>query len=135
MPFTFLEHTADIKFRASGKTIDEVFRACTRALSVCIAGDNKIKRAKKKKIFIEASDNEGLLYKFLDELIYLLDAEGFAAADANISIKDCRLKAIVYGDNASNYKNLSHVKAATYAEMKVKHLKDKSWEAVVVMDV
>ena len=135
MKFEFLEHTADIKFHAQGKTIEEVFCASAQALSVCIAGDNKIKKAKKKKIIIEAGDNEGLLYKFLDELIYLLDAERFVIADVDISIKNYRLKAVVYGDNASNYKNLSHVKAATYAEMKVKQLKDKSWEAVVVMDV
>ena len=76
-----------------------------------------------------------MLYSFLDELIYLLDAKNFIVAKVKVKIKNNNLEAEVYGDNASKYKDLDHIKAATYSEMYIKQKKDKTWEAQVVLDV
>ena len=86
-------------------------------------------------IKIKGKDNEEILYKFIDELIYLLDAKNFIVAKVKVKIKNNNLEAEVYGDNASKYKDLDHIKAATYSEMYIKQKKDKTWEAQVVLDV
>ena len=135
MKFTFLEHTADIKFKAFGKTLNDVFESCALAFSDYVSRGSKIRAVKKKTIRLEGKDNESLLYQFMDELVYLIDAEGFVVSDAEVKVKDMKLEAVVYGDKVGNYKELDHVKAATYAEMHVKPLKNGLWEAQVVLDV
>jgi len=131
--FKFLEHTADIKIRAQGKTINEVFENCALAISNFLSRGKPVKTKIKKKIKVEGTDNESLLYAFLDELIFLLDAENFVVAKASVKIKGGKLEAALTGDKARNY-DLDHIKAATYAEMYVKKTKS-GFEAQFVMDV
>ena len=134
--FEFLPHTGDIKFRVYGKTLAEIFENSALAVSNFIARGKKINPRKKKSVSLISSstDLNLLLYKFLDELIFFLDAENFIAAKAKVTIKNSHLKAVVYGDKASDYKDLDHIKAATYSEMYIKKIKN-GWEAQAVMDV
>ena len=133
--FEFLEHTADIKIRVYGKTLGEIFENIVLALSSYIAKDKKIRSKIKKKIIIESKNNEELVYLFIDELLFLLDAENFISCKASVKVKDGKIEAFLEGDDTRKYKGLNHVKAATYAEMYVKQLKNKSWEAQFVIDV
>ena len=138
--FEFIEHTADIKFRVFGKTINEIFENSALAISEILSKGNKIKKIKNKSFELSGKDFEELLYNFIEELIYLLDAEYFIVSNAKVEIKNKKLKAIIYGDNSRKYEGLDHIKAATYAEMYVKETKEKgknkkSWEAQVVVDV
>ena len=132
--FKFLEHTADIKFVAYGASLEKVFRSCALALAHYVTGGKKVAEKKRKKILIRRDNPEALLYNFLDELLYLLDAEGFVVSDVDVSIKGDALEAIVLGDDSKHYNHLSHIKAATYAEMYIKK-KKTGWEAQVVLDV
>lgn len=133
--FKFLEHTADVKFVLRGRKIEDIFSNCAEAISSIISRGVKIKDIRKKKISITGKDYESIMYKFIDELIYLLDAEGFLVSRAKIKLKDNILTAELYGDDSSKYNDLDSIKAATYAEMYVKQKKDKTWEAQVVVDV
>ena len=85
------------------------------------------------RIEVEGQDYESLLYAFLDELLYFLDAEHFVTARATVEVEGTKACAMLYGDDAGEYK-LKHVKAATYAEMYVKETL-RGWEAQVVLDV
>ena len=132
--FEFLEHTADIKIKIYGKNVCQIFENSALAFSNYIARGGKIKSKVEKEIQIQGTDIEQLLYKFLDELIYLLDADKFVVSKAKVQIVDNKLTALLEGDSALNYKDLDHVKAATYAEMYIKQ-DLKGWEAQVVLDV
>jgi SHS2 domain-containing protein len=139
--FEFLEHTADIKFRAYGKSISDAFENSASALVSYLAGDEKIASKKRKTINVHGNDYESLLYNFLDELLYLLDSEGFVVSKSEIKINKFNLEAKLYGDSAKNY-SLDHIKAATYAEMYVKKVKPKQknkgnerWKIQAVLDV
>ncbi|MEK6913262.1 MAG: archease [Nanoarchaeota archaeon] len=133
--FKFLEHTADVKFQAFGKNVEEVFENSALALKETICGKIKIKGIKEKKIIVEGKDFESLLYNFLEEIIYLLDAEDFLIKEIkSTKIDGFKLKATIIGDKASNYKFTNNVKAVTYNEMFVKK-NWKKWTAQVVIDV
>jgi SHS2 domain-containing protein len=133
--FKFFEHTADVKFQAFGKNAEKAFANSALALKETICGKIKIKEAKEKSIIAEGNDFESLLYNFLEEIIYLLDAENFLIAKVkSIEIKEFKLKAVIMGDRASNYKFTNNVKAVTYNEMFVKE-KNKDWTVQVVIDV
>ncbi len=134
MKYKFLPHTADVKFKAFGKTLNQAFENAALAFSETIAKGDKIKNTKTKEIEVQGQDKENLFYNFLEELIYLFDAENFVTKNAKVSIKENKLKAKLQGDDAKNYKNLDHVKAMTYAEMKIKKT-THGWEVQAVLDV
>ena len=134
--FKFLPHTADIKFRVFGKNLGEIFENSALAVSEFLSRGQKIKAKRKKSISLvsSSSDLNLLFYKFLDDLVFFLDAENFLIAKAKVTVKNGHLKATLYGDKASDYKDLDHIKAATYSEMYIKKIKN-SWEGQAVMDV
>lgn len=138
MKFKFLPHTADIKFQAFGKSLDEVFKNCALATAVSMSSE-KVKKNITKKIKVNGNNKESLLYSFLDEIVYLFDAENFLLSDVKkIKITEKKgkliLNAELIGDNSKNYEIKEHIKSVTYHDMFVK--KDKSkWVAQVVVDV
>jgi len=134
MKFEFLEHTADVKFRAFGKDLNEAFESSALAFSEIVAKGQKVKSVRKKNIEIEAEDKKSLLYSFLDELVFLFDAEGFLVCSGEIKIDGNSLSAELSGDDSKNYSGLEHVKAATYADMEV-YEKNKMWIVQAVLDV
>lgn len=135
MKFEFLEHTSEVKFRAYGKDLQEVFSNVVLAFSDFVSKGKGIKSRKAKVVEVFGENKENLLYKFLEELIYLLDVENFVVAKAEIFFRGNNLKAEIYGDDAKNYKGLDYVKAATYSEMKIVEKTREDWIAEVVIDV
>ena len=132
--FEFLEHTADIKFQAFGKTREEVFINCALALSNVLY-DRKIREKKTYKIKAQGDDNESLLYNFLEELLFLFDTENFLLSSVKeIKIKDNKITAKLTGDNSEKYEIKTYIKSPTYNDMFIKK-EGGWWVAQVVMDV
>ncbi|MCX6746547.1 MAG: archease [Candidatus Pacearchaeota archaeon] len=133
--FKFLEHTADIKFKVFGKTVEDIFKNSALALREAICDKIKVKLKKEKTIKVGGQDYESLLYKFLEEILYLLDAEDFLIGKVKeIKINGFKLNAVLIGDKASNYKFTNSVKAITYNDMFLKREKG-DWIAEFVLDV
>ena len=127
MAYKFLEHTADVKFLAEGKTLEQAFKESAKALQKTMTKGTKIKDKIEKTIKIDAEDNESLVRAFLEEFLYLLDAEDFIFSKiTEIVITGFKLQAKIKGDKASNYKISNEVKAITYNDMFVK--KNKNWK-------
>ena len=135
MKYEFLEHTADVKFRAYGLTLEEAFANIILAFSEFVSRGSEIKPRKGKVVNVSGNDRESLLYNFIDELIYLLDAGKFVVVRGEVFFRGNNLRAELFGDDASNYSGLEHVKAATYAEMKIEQDVNGKWTVQVVMDV
>ncbi len=135
MKYKFLEHTADIKFRAFGKNLEEVFENSAYALTKVIC-DDKIKGGKILKIKVKGKDFENLLYEFLEEILFLFETKNFLLSKIKkIKIdKNKNLTAEFSGDDSENYQLHAHVKAATYNEMFVKKI-GKKFVSQVVVDV
>ena len=125
--YAFLEHTADAKFQAFGKTLEEAFRNAALATASLMWNWEKIEKKIKYRVKIKGRDCKQLLCGFLEEIIYLLDTKGFLLrAVENLKIDkrgDCYLlKAIFKGDNYSDrYEIYGDVKAITYNEMMIEN--------------
>ncbi len=132
-PFEFLDHTADIKLQIHGKALPEIFKHTALAVSYYLTGGKKVRPRLITQISVAGQDQEEMLYAFVDELIYLLDAEKFLVAKADVIIEGKTLYAIVYGDAAERYE-IKHIKAATYAEMSIRQ-DLRGWNATIVLDV
>lgn len=129
--FEFFEHTADVKFRAYGKDLEEAFSNAALATFQVMTDIAKVKEVEEKEIFVKSSSNQALLFDFIDELIFLLDTEGFLLSKVlKLTITNDELHAVIIGDNADNYEVHTYVKAPTYNEMEIN--KDPIWVQVVL---
>lgn len=135
MKYKFLSHTADVKFRAYGKTLNSAFENSALAMFKTMYPE-KVKNKIEKKIKVKGKDFESLLYNFLEELLILLDSKDFFLSKVKVKIdkKTFSLEAIVYGDSTKNYEISLQVKAITYNEMVIKQI-DGEYVCQVVLDV
>jgi SHS2 domain-containing protein len=137
--FRFLEHTADAKFQAYGRTLEEAFANAALATASLMWDTGSIARNIRVPVRARGGDLEQLLVRFLGEIIYLVESRFFLLASAEeISIErrgaDYELKAVFWGDtNSEKYQTHGGVKATTYNEMKI--LKNDRTTIQVVVDV
>jgi len=135
--FKFLEHTADAKFQAYGKNMEEAFSNAALAMFSIITDTKKIKKNIKKGIEAKGHDLKSLLYNFLEELLFLIDTENFLlnhVEEIVIHEKEGKyfLEAIAIGDKADNYETNGDIKAVTYNEMEIKEEKGKVMVQIVL---
>ncbi|MBS3143839.1 archease [Candidatus Woesearchaeota archaeon] len=132
MRYEYLEHTADIKFQAFGKTMKEAFSNSAYAMMNVIF-EEKVREKIIKKIKINGIDEKSLLYNFLEEILFLLNTEFFLLSRIKkIEIKSKELTAELTGDNSKEYKLGLDIKAVTYNDMFIKKEKDKFTIQVVI---
>lgn len=139
MTYHFLDHTADVKFAVEAEKLEDAFIESSKALREAICGNITILEQETKKIEIQGTNLENLLYKFLEEFLVLLDSEDFllsTISSLTIDKETFKLTATLTGDKADHYKFTNDVKAVTYSEMFVKFNEEKNiWQTQVVLDV
>lgn len=120
-PYEFLPHTADVRIKAYGKTLEEAFANCAYAATDVVTDHSKIEDVVEKFITVEAENLEALLYDFIEQFLVLIDSEGFLLHEIKeVEIDDNSLTAHLIGDvNPEKYEINTHVKAMTYQEMKI----------------
>lgn len=143
MPYRFLEDVAiaDVALEAEGRTLVELFGQAALALTnTMVKNPEKIEQAVSRAFDIKAEDREMLLFNFLQELIFLKDAELllFNRFDLRISQRDSAwiLEATVKGEKIApeRHELLADVKAVSFHKFSV--LKTaRGWKASVILDV
>ncbi len=123
--YEFLDHTADAKFLAYGKDLEDAFKSCALATTVIMTDIDKVEKKIEKKIEVTSNKKRSLLYDFLEELIFYLDTEGFLLAEVKeLQIKKNNetysLSATILGDSSDKYEILTAIKAVTYSDMFIK---------------
>lgn len=140
MKYEFLDHTADVKFKAYGKTLEEAFENAALATFSIMTDIGVVKEVKEFEVNIKSTSYEALLYDFLDELIYLLDTESFLlkyVKSLSIDSDSLQLRAVLVGDcqdKIEDYEVHTFVKAVTYNDMYIKKV-DDGYELQVVHDI
>ena len=97
MPYKFLENLtlADVAFEARGKTLEGLFISTAQALAVTqVKSLRSIKPLIKKEIFISAIELEELLFKFLDELVFLKDKDLLIFSKFKLKIEKIQKKVL-----------------------------------------
>ncbi|NIM90796.1 MAG: protein archease [Candidatus Aminicenantes bacterium] len=137
--YEFIAHTADAKFRAFGRDLEEAFSNAALATASLMWDWKKVEKGTRCEIKVEGKDLKQLLCSFLEEIIYLLDSEMFLLGSVDkVKIKKkgnhFTLEALFKGDKYSDkYKIFGEVKAITYNEMEIKE--DRPVTLQVVVDV
>jgi SHS2 domain-containing protein len=134
--FELLEHTADIGVIAYGDNLKQLFANAARGLFSLIINLESISDSVKRKVRVTALNREGLLFEWLNELIYLFDRYNIVFNKFEIiRISDTELQAIVYGEkvNPSRHSIKQGVKAATYHMLKIED--NNGFKAQVLFDI
>lgn len=140
MPYEFLQERAiaDVAFRASGKTIQELFQNCAEAVINCLAEPKSVDAAKEITIEKQEDTIERLLFELLEEIIYLKDKDAIVFHDVTVEVDEeqKKAKATLHGDDIKPKKQdlLHDVKAVTMHYWRVEQT-DDGWEATVTLDI
>lgn len=137
--YKFLKHTADAKFQAFGKSLEEAFGNAALATASLMWEWETIDNKLKCPVEIAGKDLKQLLAVFLEEILYLWDVEGFLLGKVeglSIYYKEgsYTLRVVFLGDrNKGNYQIFGDVKAITYNEMEI--LEKNGFRIQVVVDI
>ncbi len=134
--FEIIDHTADVGIIAYGSSAEEVFVNAAYGMFNIIAELAEVGETIQRDIVAEASDLEELLVTWLNELLYLFDAEKLIFKRFEIkNLEREKLYATAYGEKVdpSRHKLKTEVKAATYHLLKLERNDD--FKAQVIFDI
>ena len=120
--FEILDHTADTGIIAYGIDLKKAFENAALGMFSIITDLDGIDTKQKTRISITSSDRYSLLIGWLNELIYLFDAQNLIFNKFDIiNLDDTSLAAIVFGEKVdhSRHEIRTGIKAATYHLLKI----------------
>ena len=133
--FEFIEHTADTGLVAYGDTLAEAFANAAYGMFSIIADLKDVKEIESRRVMVSETDMEGLLFSWLNDLIYLFDVEAILFNRFEIAeFTEGRMEAVCHGEkyDASRHRLKTEVKSATYHMLEV----DKKKNTVrVIFDI
>ncbi|MGD9153157.1 MAG: archease [Gammaproteobacteria bacterium] len=130
--YEYLEHPADLKVRAFGKTLPKLFINAACAITNFLYEVEETQVTKTEKVQVEANNLEDLFINWLTEILYLSDTNHLACVNFEIESFDEKRLVIDVGMISAAAKD--DIKAITYSELRVKKNND-IWEAVFVCDL
>ncbi len=148
--YQILEHTADLRIRAFGRTLEEFFGNALKGMMKYVKKDSKfqipISKQVRRVVKISSPDWNALLVDFLSEALTLADinrevyreaefvnfprpvADGVQKKEAGFF-----LEARLLGEKIGRFDK--DIKAVTYHRLDIRKNKEGLWEATIVFDI
>ncbi|MFZ3146787.1 MAG: archease [Methanothrix sp.] len=141
IPFEYLEHTADVKFRAYGTTPDQMLSNAAAALFGAMISPEQVKAKELWQVELEAEDLEDLAYQWLSEIVFLFETESAVFSRFQVALEEIedgkgwKLRAEIGGErmDPERHSFLAEVKAVTRHKFAIE--KNERWCIQVVLDV
>ena len=141
MGYRFLSDvtSADIALKVEGRTKSDLFKSAAIAVMKVQIDDSKLSNRLKKEISLSCKNLDCLLFRFLNEIIFLKDSERFVFGKINLKIVENRdgyaLSAILHGETISGkHKQMVDVKGVSLHKFNVRKYRGKYY-ATIVLDV
>jgi SHS2 domain-containing protein len=137
MHFEYLDHPADIGFRAWGNTVEELFANCAHALQSLILDPEQITGLDTCVLEASGADQESLLVNWLNEVLFYIDTRRLAFSAFQIRFTspfaiECKAQGEMR-DTAKHPVRL-FVKAVTYHQLRISNDREQL-QAEVYVDV
>lgn len=137
-----LDHTADVQLHSWGRDLNESFEQCAMAMFGYMTELDTVEVLEKHQIEAESDDLEGLLFRFLDELLFLFSAEPYIICKkvviTEMDLENYRIKCDCYGESFDLKKHPqgTEVKAITYSAMQIVEKPDNNRvDVFVIIDI
>lgn len=133
--FELLPHTADIKIRAYGKTLEELFRNAMHGMfESCAPLRQSSTEHRKRSIAVQSAELKLLLVDFLSDCLYLSDVHDEVYDTAVFDIlTETEVRGTVYGTPIAGFDHVE-IKAVTYHDLSIEQV-DGMWQATFVCDI
>jgi len=135
--FETFEHTADLGLRVTAPSREQLFSDAARGLfSMLVTNLDEVQLVVKRTYEISGSENDYLLFDWLNELLYTFESERLLLSSFDVSMEAGKLQASAAGEvmNLQRHQMEHEVKAITYHGLRVEQL-DGSWLAEVIVDI
>ena len=136
--YRFLDHAAEVKFQAFGKTIEEAFVSAGLALMQIYCEPMTLQVHDTRQLRVESDTLEGLLYDYLSQLVVMIDAEHFVVGDISDVFltrdKNYVLTVVLHGQDSEDVAFDTDVKSITHHQMAIDQ-SDAGVSITVVVDV
>lgn len=135
--YELIDHTADIGLAVTGVSVADLFAVAAVALADLLFDPQEVSELEERRVDLEAPSMEELLVRWLNELIYLRDADSFLWRSVEIRFEgERRLAAVLRGEVFHQGKHCvrTGVKAATYHLLEVVE-NPQGWSARIILDV
>ncbi|WP_238380716.1 archease [Methanolobus vulcani] len=140
--YEYLEHTADVRFRAYGKTLEQAFENAALAMLNVMVETDSINNTLSIDIELTSFDLDSLLFDWLSEILFVFEVDEmvFGRVEVNKITVDgddeqCSLEATLYGETIDLSVHVfdTEVKAATYNDMRIEK-SDDGWTIQATVD-
>lgn len=132
--YEYFDVTADIGFKAYGKSLNEAFENAGLAMFNVISDTDDVSGQKEISFEISSEDEVSLLYDYLEELLFHHEIDFMLFSEFHVEIDDnlC-LKATIAGEeiNWEKHERKSEIKAITFHKMHVKKTDIVELQAIV----
>jgi SHS2 domain-containing protein len=136
--FRIVPHTADVAVCVYGDSFaDLIVNSAAAFNALSIDNPRSVRPVLARRIQVEAQDLEDLLVRWLNELVFMLDAQNFAGSVFVVEeVQERKLCVEVRGEKCDSvrHRRRLEVKAATYHAVKVRQCRSR-WVARVIFDV
>jgi SHS2 domain-containing protein len=134
-----LDHTADVGFELGAPTLEALFEEAMRALLLVVFERPPGEGEEEVEIHLSAPDRETLLVRWLNELAYMIQDEGFVPVRTRVFITEAggySLQGSLTGAplDLEGYGWQGEVKSATFHGLEITG-GDDGWHARVILDV
>jgi SHS2 domain-containing protein len=136
-PWVFVDHTADIRIEARGKTIKELFVNAAAGLTALVSTESGGIPEIEMEIALDGNDYEQLLVDWLRELLFLNRARGFVLVRADVTqLAETGLVARLEGRTAGPDEDGpdGEIKAVTYHGLSIRK-EGEGYSARILFDV
>jgi len=132
--YEILEHKADLKIRAFGRTKEKLFQNMLLGMSENQKAEIKNTKEIKREIKIKSLDLPSLLIDFLSEVLYLSQTNREVYNNVNFKkFTNKKIEGGLIGQRVEKFRE--DIKAVTYHNLEVHQKGDKTWEAIVLFDL
>ena len=130
------EHKADIGIRGQGDTLAAAFEQAAIAMTAVVTDLSRVQATESVSISCSDSDNDSLLYDWLNALVYEMATRKMLFSEFQVDIDDGRLSARASGEpiDIERHQPSVEIKGATYTELGV-YRQDGQWVAQCIIDV
>lgn len=130
---------ADVAFSVEAGSLEELLEDAAKATFEVMVPLTEVEHKEKREIKLEEESAEKLVFAWIEELVYLKDADYLVFSKFQVKVKRGQkyfLEATVWGEKIQPNKHTLNVdvKAITYHRFEVKEIA-KGWRAFVILDI
>jgi SHS2 domain-containing protein len=131
----FLDHTADVALELWAPSRQQLLEHAARVVVGLLTEGAPIVPDADRVAYVTGLDDEDLLVRWINEVLWLATGEGFVIAEAKVDVRGLELRADLRGRRDAAHLVVTEIKSATYHELRLGQEPDGRWLGRVVLDV